>query len=233
MRERSSTGVPWATILPLCSKHQAVATVGLGQNVRSKQDSDAFLIAQAFDMGGEFTASRRIEASRSFVHQKNLGLVEQRFGDLHAAAQAARKRVHQIFTPIFQAEPLHGILHAAAQCGAAESMQMPLRAEILFDRESLVQALRLEHHADRTADRRGVSGDIVPRDLGATLGGHHHGGKNAEERRLAAAIRPQQSKNLSLFHFKVDTREGNAVPVAVGQVLNCDHNPGLSRSIRP
>ena len=120
-----------------------------------------------------------------------------------------------------------------AERGAAESVQVPLRAQILFHGERLVQALRLEHHADRAADRGGVSCHVVPGDFGAALGGHHHGGENAEQGRLAAAIGSQQAEDLSLLHFEADTREGDAVPVAVSEILNCNHNPGLSRSIRP
>ena len=105
--------LPWATILPLMQQHQAVAAVGLVQDVRGEQDGDAFLLAQAFNMAGEFAARRRIESGGGFVHQQDLRAMQQRFGDLHAAAQAAGKRVHQIVAAIFQAEPLHGVLHAA------------------------------------------------------------------------------------------------------------------------
>ena len=113
------------------------------------------------------------------------------------------------------------------------AVQMPLCAQILFHCEGLVQALRLEHDAHRTPHRGRIARHIVAGDFGAPFGGHHHRGENAEERRLAAAIRPQQSKDLALSYFEADCREGNAVPVAVSEVLNRDHNPGLSRSIRP
>ncbi len=146
--------------------------------------------------------------------------MQQRFGDLDAAPQAAGERLHQIVAAVGQAQPLHGALHALAQRRAAQPVQVALRAQILFHGERLIQALRLEHHADAAAHCGGFARHIVPGDFGAALGGHHHGGENAEERGFAAAIRSQQAEDLALLHFEADIRERDAVSVAVGQVLN-------------
>ena len=79
---------------------------------------------------------------------------------------------------------------------------MALAAQVLFDRQRLVQALGLEDDADRAPHRGGVARHIVAGDLGAAFGGHHHRGENAEERRLAAAVRTQQAEDLALSSLR-------------------------------
>ena len=63
-----------------------------------------------------------------------------------------------------------------AQGGAAEPVQMPLRAEILFHSQRLIETLRLEHHADRAPHRGRVARHIVAGDFGAPFARHHHRG---------------------------------------------------------
>src|ERR1035437_8776341 len=219
--------------LALVQEHEAVAAVGFGQDVSGEQNGDAFVNAQAFDMVGEIAAGRRVESGGGFVHEQHLRLVEQRFGDLHAAAQTAGESIHQVLAAILEAETLHGVRHAIAQGGAAEAVQMPLRAEILFDGEGFIEALGLEDHADRAADGGGVARYVEPGDFGASLGRHHHGAEAAEERTLAAAMRPQETENFSLLYFESDVGKRDTVAVAMGEVLNANHNPGLTRSIKP
>src|SRR6185369_15320469 len=136
--------------------------------------------------------------------------------------------LHQVAAAVCQAEPFHGAFHALGEDGAAEAVQVTLGAEVLLDGEGFVEALRLENHADMLADFRRITLDVEAGDDGVAVGGHHHGGENAEEGGLAAAIRPQQAEDLALLYLEADIREGHTVAVAVGKVLNLDHNPGLS-----
>ncbi len=124
-------------------------------------------------------------------------------------------------------------VHALAQGGAAEAVQMALRAQIFLHGESLVQALRLEDHAHFAAHGGRFALDVMPGNDGAAGGGHHHGGQNAEQGGFAAAVGAEQAENLALPHFETDLRQRDAVPVSMGQIFNLDHRPGLSMSISP
>ena len=132
-----------------------------------------------------------------------------------------------------EAEALHGALHAVAQGAAAESVEVALGAQVLFDRECLIEALRLEDDADVTAHRRGVALHVVAGDDGVAIGRHHHGREDAEEGRLAAAVGTEQAEDFALLHFEADVRKRDAVAVTVGKVLDLNHRPGLSMSISP
>jgi hypothetical protein len=112
-------------------------------------------------------------------------------------------------------------------------MQMALRAQVLFHRERFIEALGLKDHAHFAPHRRGFANHIVSGDGGAAFGGRHHGGKNAEQRGFAAAVRAQKSENFALLYVEGDLRKRDAVPVAMSQIADFNHRPGLSKSIRP
>ena len=85
-------------------------------------------------------------------------------------------------------------------------MEMALAAQVLADREGLVEALGLEDDADLAADLRGIAGDIEAGDDGAAFGGHHHGRKDAEDGGLAAAVGTEQAEDFTLLNFERDAR---------------------------
>ena len=70
--------------------------------------------------------------------------MEQGFWRIDTAAEAAGEGVHQVFTAVFKAQVFHGVLHAVAEGGAAEGVEVTLGAEVLFHGEGFVQALGLE-----------------------------------------------------------------------------------------
>jgi len=82
----------------------------------------------------------------------------------------------------------------------------------------------------------GRADEVAARETGfARLDRVGDGGakQGAEERGFAAAVRPQQAEDFALAHFETDVRKRDAVAVAMGQILNLDHKPGLSKSISP
>jgi hypothetical protein len=83
-------------------------------------------------------------------------------------------------------------------------MQVSLGAQVLFHRKRLIKALRLEHHAHVTPHSRRLARYIVTGENGASSRGHHHGGENAEQSRLAAPIGAEQAEDLALSHGEAD-----------------------------
>ena len=128
--------------------------------------------------------------------------MQQRFGDFDAPAESAGQRLDQILAAVNETEAFHGAFHALAQNGAAEAVQMTLCAQILFHGQGLIETLRLEDNAHLPADRGGGLGYVVPGNCRLSLGRHHHGRKDTEECRFAAAIRPQQAEYLPACNFQ-------------------------------
>jgi hypothetical protein len=214
-------------------QRQPVAAAGLFQNVGGEQDRHAFVVAQALDVAREVAARGRVEPRGGLVHQQHLRPVKQGLGDFHAPPQAARKRFHNVLAAVGEAQALGGALHPGAQIGALQPVQMALGAQVLLHRQRSIEALALEHHAHAAAHARGVANHVAPGYRGAAPGGDHHGGEYPEQGGLAAAIRSQQAEDFALLHFEADVRERQPVTIAVRQIFNLNHKPGLSRSRSP
>jgi hypothetical protein len=78
----------------LMQKNETVATRGFFQNVRGEQYRNALLLAQFFHVPRKIAPRGGVEAGGRLIHQQHLGPVQQRLGDLHAAAQSAGERLH-------------------------------------------------------------------------------------------------------------------------------------------
>jgi hypothetical protein len=214
-------------------QHEPVAAVGLFQNVSGQQDGDAFLLAEAFDVAREVAPRRRVEPGGSLVHQQDLRTMQQRLGNFDAPAQSSGERLDEIVPAVRQSEALHRAINALPQDAPAQPVQMSLGSKVLSDRERTIQALRLEHDAHVAAHAGGVAHHITPGDERAPSARDHHGRKYSEQRGLPAPIRPQQAEDFALLHFEADIRKREAVAIAMSQVLDKNHKPGLSSSINP
>jgi hypothetical protein len=141
------------------------------------------------DILGQLAAGAGIESGGSFVHQDNLGLVQQSLGDLHSALQAARKAFHQLVPAVLNPQALHHLLHALFERRPGEPVQMALPAEILSHRQRLVEALGLEHDSDALPHLGRLPFHVAAGDLGHPFRRNHHRREDAEQRGLATAVR--------------------------------------------
>src|SRR5262249_13598850 len=126
------------------------------------------------------------------------------------------------------------LFHPLSQRRAGKSVQMTLPAQILLDRELLVETLRLEHHADLAPHLAGLARHVEPCDFRAASARRHQRRKNAEHGRLAAAVRSQQPEDFALLYFEADAGERSALPVPMCEIFYpYDHSRGRSSNIRP
>ena len=95
--------------------------------------------------------------------------------------------------------------------------------EVLLCRELHVNAARLKHHANLAAHAIRVKRDVMAQDQRAAFARQHQGGEDAEERRLAAAIRAQQAEDLGAVHIKADAVQRHAIAILVVEAFNADH----------
>ena len=98
--------------------------------------------------------------------------------------------------------------------------------QVLFGRQLHVDALLLEDHADQAAHAARLFGDIVPHDERASACRNHQRRKNAERRRLAASVGPEQSEDLRRTHFERHARQRNAIAVLMAQILQLNYRSG-------
>src|SRR6476620_10001621 len=107
--------------------------------------------------------------------------MEQRLGALDPTCQAAGEAFDEFIATVLDAKAHHDFLHALAKNSPRESVEVPLRAEILADSQRFVQALRLEHDTDTPPHFGRLLDDIAACHLGSAFGWDHHCRENAEE----------------------------------------------------
>ena len=119
------------------------------------------------------------------------------------------------------------------QSGAAQTVKMSLMPKILVGRELQVDALGLKDHADLPAQARWFLRRIAAHDGGAAGGRKHQGGKNPEERGLAAAVGAEQAEQFRRTHVERNAVQSGAVLIAMHQVLDGNDGPdGSGRYFR-
>src|ERR1039458_7277871 len=227
MRARSSVGVPCATIEPWWSRmrrSQRPASSRMWVVSRMVTPSFSRRLSTWRERSRRAAGSRPLEAS-------SMSSTWGRCSRALAISTRRRKPPERVSTRALRrsARPRG----ALAEIGAAQSVEVALGAEVFFDGEGFIEALRLEDHAHRSAHGGGVAFHVMPGDDGGAGGGHHHGGEYPEQSGLAAAVRPEQAEDFALFYFETDVRERDAVTIAMGEIFDFDHRPGLSRSMSP
>ena len=164
-------------------------------------------VAELVNVLGELAAGGGVEAGGGFVHDQDLGLVEQGFGDLDTALQAAGEGVHQVFTAVLHAQARHRVLHAVAESGAARDVKVALAAKVLFHGQGFVQALGLEDYADV----RRTAADSRVTSWPAMMARPSVGTIMVERMRkrvdLPPPLGPRQAEDLAFFYCEVDVLE--------------------------
>ena len=128
-----------------------------------------------------------------------------------------------------QSNARENLVDARLQLRAAQTVKMSLMPEILASGQLGVDALRLEHDADAAAQRSGFADGVKAGDHRRARRGHHERGKNAEERRFAAAVGAEQAKEFCWTNVERNAVERGAVLVAVNQIANL--NDGRARRL--
>ena len=95
-------------------------------------------------------------------------------------------------------------------------------AEVFPDGEALVQRGRLEHDAEQAAHGRPVGPHIGAEHADAAGRRTHERRDDSEQRRLAAAVRPEQREHLSGAHRQAHVVERDAIAVRVADVLDLE-----------
>ena len=104
-----------------------------------------------------------------------------------------------------------------------EAVQAPLKDQELEASRELIDPDLLHCEADIPAHVLGVSDDVEARDRSAAGGRPHERPKDADRRRFAGAVRPEDAVHLTLPDSKRDTADGlDAGRVALRKTLDDD-----------
>ncbi len=169
----------------LPEQEQVVAPLGLVHHV-ARDEQRRPLVGEPMEELPEVAAEQRVEPDRRLVQHEQLGVGEERDRERDAGPLAARQPRDD---PASLRAERDGIDHLVA-AGGPEPVEPAEVAKVLADREVGVDRRRLGHVAD-PAPQRGRPGRLAEHGH-VTARNLLDADDGAQERRLAAAARPEQ-----------------------------------------
>ena len=172
------------------------------------------------DVGPEIAAQLHVDAGGRLVEEEDSRAVDQGLGDEEPALHAAGERPRIGGALVEEAkggedldQPLLGKLDPEVAC---------LEAERLLDREEGVEVDLLRYQADRAAGEAVVALDVVAEHFHGACGLLGGAGDQADERRLAGAVRSEEGEYFAAPDVERDAVQGGERAVAFGRAPQAD-----------
>ena len=189
--------------------------------VRHHDEGEAKLLLQAHQLEARALAQLAVERGQRLVEQQELGPLDQRAGQRHALALAARELRRPAFAVVGQrtwssASATRVAISAARQALAAQAV-----ADVGRHVHVREEGVGLEHHVDRPAVRR-HAGHVLAVDQDAARVGRLEARDHAQQRGLAAARAAQEGEQLAAPDVEIDAIDRGDRAEALGDPGDAD-----------
>ena len=179
----------------------AVAALGLVHVVGGDEHGQPVL-GEAVDLVPELAPRLRIDAGGRLVEEQQPRLVHDAGGEREPLLPAAGERAGELVLAARQAEAVERLVDGLAE--VRQRIEPRDELEVLADRQILVEGEALRHVADLALDRLGLALDVVA-EAGPLAGGRpEQAADQADRRRLAGAVRPEEADDLARRDLEVD-----------------------------
>ena len=174
-------------------RQQVIADpLDLAQQVRGEDDGDPELGAGAPDEVQHLVAAGRVEPVGGLVEEQQPRVVDERLGELDALLHAGRVAADGPVALLVQADVPEDLGRPLASGVGRQAGDAGHVGHELGGAHVGGQAVVLGRVAHQLADAGGMVGDVVPEHEGRARGGRQQPEQDADERRLAGAVRPDQ-----------------------------------------
>ena len=174
----------------------------------------AEVAVQLGDLEAGLHPQRRVQVGERLVEQEDAGLAHDRAADGHPLALAARERLGLAVEQVIELQHLGRGAHLLADHRLVHLGQPQAEGHVLVDGHVREQRVGLEHHR-HAALRRCHLVHALAADLQLAAGDVLQPRDHAQQRRLAAARRPDEDAELALRDVQVHVPDDGGV-VAVG-----------------
>ncbi len=158
---------------------------------------------QLGDLHARLAAQRGVEVGQRLVEQEDLGLAHDRAADGHALALAARHLARQALQVWPEVEDLGRAVDLLLDHRGVGLGEPQREAHVLGHGHVRVQRVALEHHR-QVALRRRQPRDVAAVEVDAAGAERLEPGDQPQQRRLAAAGRPDEHGELAARDRQVD-----------------------------
>jgi hypothetical protein len=159
----------------------------------------------------------RVEAGRGLVEKDEIGIVDERARERQPPLHAARQRLDAGRGARAEARELEQGGNARADFGLAQSEVAAVHQQVLFHGEVGIKIVRLRHDADAAPRFPGLRRNRQPEHLDLAAVGVDQPEAQAQRRRLARAIGPEEAEAFPRFEREVDAGDHLVLAVALAQ----------------
>ena len=184
---------------------------------------------QPLDLVLHLLAQVLVQGTQRLVHEQQAGLVDGGAGQGHALLLAAGELRWTTLAHSPPAAPCAAPPRPArVDAGLRHLPHAQRKADVLRHRHVREQGVVLEHHADVAPVGRDGHG-VAPRHAHGASRGRDETGRDAEQRRLAGAARPDDREELAGFDREIGRLQRHEVAIALGHALEA-HRASLVRA---
>jgi len=156
-----------------------------------------------------------------FVQQEHLWIMQERTCDRHALHHPAGKRAHQVAAAAIEAHPLQHCLDALF--GLLHAVQPGEKAQVLLGCQAIIEEWSVRNHAQVAPDAISMSRQVQTADADRATTGPAQAGKDADKRRLARAVRPEDHKGFAGHDAQTDSAQRMLGAEGFDEVSDLDH----------
>src|SRR5262245_25410523 len=189
--------------------------------VRRVEDGRAF-VREVADDREQPVAGLRVDARGRLVEQKEPGRVDQRAGQIEAAQHPAGVRTGEVIRAPSEPHALEGGPGRLLEPRARETVEPSEEADVGEARQLRVDAHGLRREAERAADRQRLAREARTEDAGVAAAGSEERGQHRQGRRLAGAVRAEQTEELAPPDLEIDPPDRLDCAIVVRQSLDLD-----------
>ena len=158
---------------------------------------------QLDDLGTHGGTQLGVQVGQGFVQQEDGRVTDHGAAQGNTLTLTTGQSLRLTVEQVFDLQDLGGFTHALVDLVLGHLAQFQTESHVLVHGHMGVQSVVLEHHGD-VAVLRGNVVDQALADVHFALGDFFQTGDHTQGGGLAAAGRPQDGVEFSLFHFGVD-----------------------------
>jgi len=160
-------------------------------------------VVQFADLDPHLHAQRRVEVGERLVEQERLGLAHDRPADGDALALAAGELARLAVEIVGEVERRGGLADLACDHVGLAARHLQREADVGAHAHVRIERVGLEHHRQPALGRANIA-DILAVDENPPRGQILEPGDQPQQRRLAAARRPDEDGELAVLDVEID-----------------------------
>ena len=170
----------------------------------------------------------RVEAAGRLVEDQELRLMDDRLRHADPLAEAVRQGPDRILGDLAEVGDLDDVGHPPLDLRARHAAQLAREGEVVGDRHVHVERRVLGQKPDPLADLVRLGDGVDPPDLDRAGARPEIAGEDAQGRRLARSVEPEEPDGLAVVDLERDRTERSFTAVELGEIRCSNHSTSRS-----